>query len=130
MSALACWYVKLEPRSAGVHGTLVALSYPDAWKVSLATYWNTQVVSKPAGTIVACSVAVVGPVPSSDSAVMNGGPGGGGPKMVTVLLPASVTYRLPLPGFFDPPERAAKARPCELVVGAREMLSSWVPVLS
>src|SRR5262249_62036622 len=92
MSALACWKSKLLPRSAGVHGTLVAVSYPLAANVLLSTYWKMQVVSKPAGTIVACSVADVGPVPSSDSAVMNGGPGGGGPQIGTVLLPPSATY--------------------------------------
>src|SRR5262249_57933274 len=39
-TALAAWYVKLEPRSPGVHGTVVALLYPVPMKLPSSPTWN------------------------------------------------------------------------------------------
>src|SRR5262249_57878490 len=91
--------VELGQRSAGVHGTLVAVVYPVALKSASSTNWNRQVVSRPNGTICAFSVAPVSLTFVNDSLKTSGGPGiVGGPSIVTASAAASVACRLPAPG--------------------------------
>ena len=58
-----------------MHGTLVAVLYPLAWNSASSTYWNWQVVSRPNGTIVAFSVALVSVTFVADSLPTRGSPG-------------------------------------------------------
>ena len=48
--------------------------YPLPWNAASSTYWNTQVVSRPAGLTVAFSVAVVSVTFVADWLTTTGGP--------------------------------------------------------